>query len=115
MALIAKYQVDEVVFEDIQQQNNVASNVQTFKILAEVYGVISELLAEIGMPHSTVLATSWKSTLNIKGRTRPEQKKNAQEYVNNKYGFKPIQDICDAICIGEHYLSKRQNTACAWD
>ena len=109
--LIKDYDIDEVIFEDIQQQNNVANNVQTFKVLAEVYGVISELLQEIQIPHSTVLATSWKSTLGIKGKARAEQKKNAQLYVEQNYGVHVIQDIADAICIGTHHLKKNE---CAW-
>jgi Holliday junction resolvasome RuvABC endonuclease subunit len=90
--------------EDIQLQNNVQNNVQTFKTLAEVFGVIYELLTEMNIKNSAVLASSWKSTLGIKGRTRPEQKKNAQEYVINTYGKKPTQDECDAICIGCHRI-----------
>lgn len=109
--LVADYNIDEVVFEDIQQQNNVANNVQTFKVLAEVYGVVSELLQEIQIPHSTVLAASWKSTLGIKGRTRAEQKKNAQLYVEQNYGIHVIQDIADAVCIGTHHIKKNK---CAW-
>lgn len=109
--LVADYNIDEVIFEDIQQQNNVANNVQTFKVLAEVYGVVSELLQEIQIPHSTVLAASWKSTLGIKGRTRAEQKKNAQLYVEQSYGIHVIQDIADAVCIGTHHIKKNK---CAW-
>lgn len=109
--LVANYNIDEVIFEDIQQQNNVANNVQTFKVLAEVYGVVSELLQELQIPHSTVLAASWKSTLGIKGRTRAEQKKNAQLYVEQNYGIHVIQDIADAICIGTHHIKKNK---CAW-
>ena len=109
--LVADYNIDEVIFEDIQQQNNVANNVQTFKVLAEVYGVVSELLQEIQIPHSTVLAASWKSTLGIKGRTRAEQKKNAQLYVEQNYGIYVIQDIADAVCIGTHHIKKNK---CAW-
>lgn len=103
--LILNNQIDEVVYEDIQQQSNVANNVKTFKVLAEVYGTISEYLEEQGIPHSSVLASSWKSTLGIKGRTRQEQKKNAQQFVIDKYSVKVVQDIADAICIGEHHLS----------
>lgn len=110
-ALIESENINEVVFEDIQQQNNVANNVQTFKVLAEVYGVVSELLQELQIPHSTVLAASWKSTLGIKGRTRAEQKKNAQLYVEQNYGIHVIQDIADAVCIGTHHIKKNK---CAW-
>lgn len=105
--LIKEYNIDEVVYEDIQQQNNV----QTFKILAEVYGVLSELLAEMEIPHSSVLAVQWKSTLKIAGTTRSIQKQNAQKYVINTYGIKATQDESDAICIGTHYL---QISNCAW-
>ena len=106
--LIEKYEINEVVFEDIQLQNNVGNNVKTFKVLAEVFGIIYELATELKLPHREVLAATWKSTLNIKGKTRPEQKKNAQKYVNEKFNIKATQDECDAICIGVHTLIGRQ-------
>ena len=104
--VILDYSIDEVVFEDIQLQNNVLNNVQTFKVLAEVFGIIDELLTEKKIPHIAVLASSWKSTLSIKGKTRPEQKRNAQAYVEKTYGVKATQDESDAICIGSHYTQK---------
>ena len=105
--IIDEYEITEVVLEDIQLQGNVVNNVQTFKTLAQVIGVITELLCELRIPFTEVLASSWKSTLGIKGRGRTEQKQNAQKWVFEKYHIKPIQDICDAICIGTHYLTKQ--------
>ena len=104
--LIETYDIDEVAFEDIQLQNNVVNNVQTFKILAEVFGIIYELVTELNIPHTAVLSGTWKSTLGIKGKNRPEQKRNAQAYVNTMYGIKATQDECDAICIGSHMTNK---------
>lgn len=107
--LIQQYDINEVIFEDIQMQDNVANNVQTFKVLAQVQGMLLTLFAEMGIPYSIVLASQWKSTLGIKGRTRAEQKRNAQQYIIYKYGVKPTQDEADSICIGEHSIYQNQN------
>ena len=106
ISLIQENDIDEVAFEDIQLQGNVANNVQTFKALSEVFGVISETLQEIGIKFTIVPSSSWKSTLGIKGRARAEQKRNAQAYVLETYDVKAAQDVCDAICIGTHVLKK---------
>ena len=105
--LIDEYDIDEVVFEDIQLQGNVANNVQTFKALAEVFGVLYELFVTLKMPRTAVLSTVWKSTLGIKGIDRPAQKNAAQAWVEKTYGVKPTQDECDAICIGAHYVNNK--------
>ena len=101
LELITEYEIDELIFEDIQLQNNVAQNIQTFKVLAEVYGLIDQLASELKIPHRSYLASSWKSQLGIKGKDRAEQKRNAQRYVMNTYGVKCTQDEADAICIGD--------------
>jgi hypothetical protein len=54
--------------EDIQLQENV----QTFKALAEVFGVVYELVTSLNLPIETILASVWKSGLGIKGKNRPE-------------------------------------------
>lgn len=109
LELITEYQIDEVVIEDIQMQDNV----QTFKALAELFGVLAETFTEIKMPYSALLASSWKSSLGIKGKNRQEQKKNAQQWVIDNYNIKVIQDIADSICIGAAYL-KRQESEYDW-
>lgn len=105
--LLDMYEPDYVIFEDIQLQSNVLNNVQTFKVLAEVFGIIEELLTEEQIPHDAVLASTWKSTLGIKGKNRAEQKKNAQQYVIDTYGIKPTQDEADSVAIGSHWLRKQ--------
>ena len=101
--LVEDNSIDEIVMEDIQLQQNV----QLFKTLAEVFGVLYELFTEMRIPNSAVLASSWKSTLGIKGKDRAAQKRNAQQYIINTYNQKPTQDECDAICIGLHYLANQ--------
>lgn len=102
--LINDHKIDKVVYEDIQLQSNITNNVQTFKILAEIIGVLTETLTELNIPHESVLASVWKSNLKIKGKNRAEQKRNAQQYVIDTYNRKPTQDEADAICIGESYI-----------
>ena len=102
--LIDYFHIEKIILEDIQLQNNVGSNVVTYKALAEVIGVLTELAAERKLPYELVSSSSWKSSLQIKGKTRPEQKRNAQQYVINTYGKKVTQDESDAICIGSHYI-----------
>lgn len=105
--IIEKEEIDYVIFEDIQLQNNVINNVKTFKSLAEVIGIINELLFEMDIDCAAVLASTWKSTLKIRGKDRAAQKKSAQEYVINTYNLKVTQDEADAICIGSHYFQKQ--------
>lgn len=109
--LLVEENITEAAIEDIQMQNNVINNVETYRTLAEVRGVLEELFQEMKIPYSIVLAGTWKSKLGIRGRDRTEQKRAAQEYIENKYQIKPIQDICDAICIGDYII---QNQGFDW-
>lgn len=108
--LVTEYNITEAAIENIQEQNNIV----TFKVLAEILGVLEETLTELKIPFETIFASSWKSTLNIKGRDRATQKRNAQAYVNATYGIKATQDECDAISIGSHVL-KKNSIAFNWD
>lgn len=102
--LIEKYQITELVIEDIQLQSNIANNVSTFKVLAEVFGVLYELATELNLKFTAILAISWKSGLKIKSRQRQQQKQEAQQLVSTLYNIKATQDESDAICLGTYYL-----------
>lgn len=60
----------------------------------------------VGTNYEIVPSVRWKSQLNIKGKKRAEQKKNAQAYVLEHYGKKVTQDESDAICIGAYFVNK---------
>lgn len=81
-------------------QSTVGNNVHTFKTLANVYGVVYETAVELNKKVIIIPSVTWKSKLQIKGKRRPEQKKNAQLWVQETYNIKATQDECDAICIG---------------
>ena len=73
--LIDEYEIDEIVFEDIQLQDVNGSRetgVKTFKVLAEVFGVIHELCSEIKMPYTAVLPIKWKAHFKIAGKGRTQ-------------------------------------------
>ena len=112
--LINEFHIEKVILEDIQLQNTVGNNVSTYKALAEVIGVITELITEKKLPYELVYSSTWKSELKIKGRSREEQKRNAQIYVFETYGRNVSQDESDAICIGAYY-TKKNTSAFSWN
>lgn len=100
----------EVAIEEIQLQSNRPGQsrdmgVTTYKKLAYVQGIIIELLTSKKIHYSIVPSSSWKSTCGIKGKNSQEQKENAANYIFQQFNIKPIQDACDAICIGLHHLN----------
>ena len=114
--LVNQYDIDEVVFEDIQLQDMSGGKevgIKTFKILAEVFGVVHELVEELDVDYTIVPPIVWKATFKIAGKGRAKEKKMAQEYVFNTYGMKCTEDEADATCIGAHIIQK-QNSQFDW-
>lgn len=97
-SLIEQYRPDLIAFEDIQLQQNV----ETFKVLAHVFGIVWELAEELNIKNESILAGTWRKGLGIIGRARPEQKKNAQRWVYNNFNLSVSEDAADAICIGAY-------------
>ena len=79
--LIKEYNITEVVLEDIQMEKGVGNNVITFKALAEVIGVITELLAELKIPFKIIPSSTWRCGLDIKGNQRKVYKKVLQKKI----------------------------------
>lgn len=70
-----------------------------------VFGVVYELCVELNIPRTTVFSGTWKKNLGIKGKRRPDQKKDAQRFVKETYDIQCSQDECDAICIGTYIIN----------
>lgn len=113
--LIEEYDIDEIVFEDIQLQDvngNKETGIKTFKVLAEVFGVLHELCSEIKMPYTAVLPIKWKAHFKIAGKGRAQEKKMAQAYVEKNCNRKCTEDEADSLCIALYHFN--QSNAFDW-
>lgn len=90
-----EHKIDLIVFEDIQYQNNQ----RTYKILAQLLGVLVDMAYSNDIKYHIVPPVVWKSQCGIKGRARKEQKKNTIAYVKEKTGMDVKEDTADAIAI----------------
>jgi hypothetical protein len=81
--------------------------IKTFKILAEVLGVIYELLTEMKIKNAAVAPIVWKATFKIAGKGRSQEKKMAKAHIQSTFGLACTEDEADAACIGLHYLKKQ--------
>ena len=104
--LIQENQINQVAFENIMLQAGVKENAQTFKKLAEIYGVLEELCTDLQLPYQVFYPTEWKATFGIAGKGRNIEKQQAQKYILDNYGLKCTQDEADAACIGLHASKK---------
>jgi hypothetical protein len=51
--------------------------IKTFKVLAEVFGVVLELLTELEIDYTIVPPIVWKATFKIAGKGRAKEKQLA--------------------------------------
>jgi Holliday junction resolvasome RuvABC endonuclease subunit len=95
-----------IALEDIQLQG---TDVSTYKILAHLQGVLIDEAYAHKTPVAIWSASSWKSFLSIKGKDRLTQKKNAHNYISERFKINIIQDTCDAICIGLYDIGQNES------
>lgn len=106
--VISQWQPDELVFEDIQYQNNA----MTHKVLGGVLGVCILAAEQYKIPHQEILNSKWQAEFNIKGRARAEQKKNAIATVDRLFNIVTNDDVADSILLGYYWVLKRNS---AWE
>lgn len=102
---------DFICLEDIQLQQHkekkedkaeMVTGVTTYKILAQLQGVLIDAIYELKIPFKIVSPSTWRSFCDVKGRTKADKKRSAQLLVKNWYDISIGNDEADAICIG-HY------------
>lgn len=92
--------------------------IKTFKILAEVFGVVHELLTELKIPYETVLPIKWKAHFKIAGKGRSQEKRASQKFAVTKHNVKCTEDEADSLCIGLYYIDMKSPDPAAsldWD
>ena len=108
--LIDNFKPDLVAIEDIHFQERpgetLIAGIKTFKLLAQLQGVLINYLYNINMPYDIVNVAQWREFNQVKGKTRTDKKRSAQLVVKNTYDISVTQDEADAICIGRFVANK---------
>lgn len=103
--LIQDNSPDYVVLEDVALQ----SNPSTLTTLARIQGAIIQSLLIYKIPYSIYKPSSWRKVLCFnqgRGIARKELKKQAIQYVKDKFNIETKEDTCEAICIGQAYIKQ---------
>lgn len=120
--MIEIWKPNKIIMEDIQLQDgknrswdnddgNSVVNVDTFKTLAQLQGVLKDYLYEKSIRYEIVKPATWRKSCEIKGLHRTDKKKSAQLKVNEWFGIDVTNDEADAICIGYYATAaEKKNT-----
>lgn len=117
--IIEQDEIDYCGCEDIQLQrfndNSSQFQVETYKALAQLRGVIADTLYELNIPHNFAYAAEWRKYCGVsEGIGRENKKKQAQNKVKLWYGQDCTQDEADAICIGKYFCHYIKNKKTSW-
>ena len=116
-AIINEYDIDFIGIEGIQLQNygHGQANVETYRVLANLQGVLVDTAFEACIDHDLVYAVEWRKYCGVgEGTGRENKKKQAQDKVQLWYGLKCTQDEADAICIGKYFVHILKNKKATW-
>lgn len=101
--IIQKYSPDSVVIEEVAQQ----SNAKVLKILARLQGAILYMCMLRSIPCSIIEPAKWRSKIGLTVGPhikRSDLKHQAIQHVKEKYNLDVIEDVAEAICIGESII-----------
>ena len=119
-AAIHTWEPDFIGLENIQLQKygTKATDVQvkTFQTLANLQGVLLDIIFEAQIEHQLAYPSEWRSYCGINdGDThRDAKKKAAQAKAKIWYNMDCTEDEADAICIGKYFCSKIRTNKINW-
>lgn len=120
-AAIDEWCPDYVGVENIQLQGYNKNNgqtqlqVETYRVLANLQGVIIDTLYEKNIPYDLAYAVEWRKYCGVgEGIGRENKKKQAQNKVKIWYNIDCTQDEADAICIGKYFCHYRKGRISSW-
>lgn len=118
--MIEVWKPDKIVMEDIQLQEKKQGrtwendtgdhvmNVNTFKTLAQLQGVLADYIFEHNIRYEFVHTAIWREKCGITGKYRTDKKKSAQLKVLEWFDLSVTNDEADAICIGYYATAAEQ-------
>ena len=115
--MIESIQPDFIGLEAIQLQNYGGNSfqVETYRALANLQGVLVDTIFAASIDHDLVYATQWRKYCDVgDGKGRENKKKQAQDKVKLWYGQDCTQDEADAICIGKYFCHLLKNNKSSW-
>ena len=117
-AALENWKPDFVGIENIQLQTfgvNGKFQVEMYRILANLQGVLVDTLFENQIQHELVYSSEWRKYCGVgDGKGRENKKRQAQEKVESWYHQKCTQDEADAICLGKYLCYKNNNKKIIW-
>lgn len=112
-----EWKPDAVAVEHIQLQSfGHGQQVELYRVLANLQGVLVDTLFENNIPHDLIYSSTWRKYCGIDDKGRENKKKAAQDKVKLWYQQDCTQDEADAICIGKYYCHylKNKNKKSSW-
>lgn len=116
-AMINEYDIDFIGIEAIQLQTygRGQANVETYRVLANLQGVLIDTIFEACIDHDLAYSTEWRKYCGVgEGTGRENKKKQAQDKVKLWYNQNCTQDEADAICIGKYFVSLLKKNKSTW-
>ena len=113
-AVIDSWKPDFIGLEHIQlqQYGNNNSQVELYRKLANLQGVLLDTCFEKNIDCNLVYATQWRKYCGVgEGTGRENKKKQAQDKVFLWYQQKCTQDEADAICIGKYFCAYNEQSS----